>query len=219
EQQAAELRSRHPIEIKTLDLDLREAELLGPLEPLVADLEVGLLVNNAGAAVMGPLVESDLEAQVDLIHLNCRAPLILAHHFGRAMTARGRGGIIFLSSTIATNGGPYLANYAATKAWSRALSEALTTELAPQGVDVQVLAPGMTRTEGLLASMDMDRSLVQPMEVEDVVRLSLDQLGRNAVVTPGWLNKASTLASRFLLPRTLRHRLMGAARPIKDPPG
>jgi short-subunit dehydrogenase len=215
EASGAELQSQHGVEVRTVGLDLREPGFLDLLEPAVAGLEIGLLVNNAGAALSGPLLEQDLDPQVALIHLNCRAPLVLTHRFGRPMAERGRGGIIFLSSTVAMNGGPMMAAYAATKAWNLTLADALTTELAPAGVHVQALVPGMTRTEGLEGSMDLDRLLFRPMDVTPVVEQSLEGLGRRAVVVPGPLNKATTFATRFLLPRRLRHGLMGAVRPFK----
>ncbi len=196
----------------TLDLTRQDAA-----EVVAAEgLDVGLLINNAGAALTGPLLEHDPAGEADILHLNTRAPLLLTRALAPSMAERGRGGLIFVASTIAFNGGPFLANYAATKAWNVAFADALTVELADSGVDVQCVAPGMTATEALAGSMNVDRLKIPPLRPEDVARASLDGLGRSSLVIPGAVNKASTFLSRRLLPRRVRHALMQAARPLAD---
>ncbi len=198
----------------TLTLDLTRAAVADVLQEALGSREVGLLVNNAGAAVTGPLLDHDPQAEAAVLHLNARAPLLLTRALAPAMVARGRGGLIFVSSTIAFNGGPWLANYAATKAWNVAFADALTVELGPAGLDVQCVAPGMTETESLARSMDMSRLRLKPLQPEQVAAASLEALGTRSLVVPGAVNKASTLLSRRILPRRLRHALMQAARPV-----
>lgn len=216
EERAVALRQRR-VAVRTAVIDLREPDLVAALTPACEGIEIGLLVNNAGAAVTGPLLQHDPADEVDVLHLNCRAPLLLTRHLAPAMVARGRGGIVFVSSTIAVNGGPGLANYAATKAYNLALADALHVELKPSGVAVQAVLPGMTRTPALERSMDLDAVRIRPLEPRAVAEASLRGLGRRSVVVPGSINKTSTFLSRRLLPRRLRHLLMAnqRTRPLK----
>ena len=197
-----------------LTLDLTREDVGDVVEAACRDLDVGLLVNNAGAAVTGPLLDHTPASEAAILHLNTRAPLLLTRALAPILVDRGRGGIVFVASTIAFNGGPGLANYAATKAWNVSFADALTIELGPSGVDVQCIAPGMTATEALAGSMDMDRLRIPPLRPQDVATASLDALGRRSLVVPGLVNKASTFLSRRVLPRRVRHALMMAARPI-----
>lgn len=207
-----ELASTLPVRVHPVVLDLRRDDLAAQLAPHVADKEIGLLISNAGAAKTGPLLDIPLAAELDVLHLNTRAPLQLVHALVPLMVERGRGGVVLVASTVALNGGPWIANYAATKAYLIALGDALAIELRHSGVHVQVLAPGMTDTPGLRGSMDPAEATFPPMTPEDVARAALQGLGRRHLVIPGGINKLSTALSRFLLPRRLRHRLMADKR-------
>ncbi len=176
---------------------------------------MGLLINNAAIARTGPFLEHDLQEELDVLALNTRAPMMLAHRLGRPMAKRGRGAIVFLSSTVAFNGGPWIAGYAATKAWNLAIADGLAVELKRQGVVVQCVAPGMTLTEGLRGSVDLDALRLPPMSPDAVVALGLRKLGGSPVVVPGLINQVATQLSQKVLPRRLRHRLMVAVRPFK----
>jgi len=211
EAQADAWRRRHGVEVRAVALDLRDADFPTALAPHTADISIGLLVSNAAAAFTGPLLDHDPEQEVGLIHLNCRAPLRLIQRYVPPMVERTRGGLIVVASTVAFNGGPWIANYAATKAYNLALGDALSIELAHTGVDVQTLAPGMTNTEGLRGSMDVDKATFPPMDPAVVAATSLDGLGTEPLVIPGVINKASTTLSRFL-PRRVRHRIMTSKR-------
>ncbi len=217
EQRAVSLRQRR-VGVRTAVVDLREPDFVSALTPAFEGLDIGLLINNAGAAVTGPLLGNDPQAEADVLHLNCRAPLLLTRHLAPAMAARGSGGVVFVSSTIAVNGGPSLANYAATKAYDLALADALHVELKPAGIAVQAVLPGMTRTPALERSMDLDAVRIRPMDPRTVAEASLKGLGRHAVVVPGAVNKTSTFLSRRLLPRRVRHLLMAneRMRPLKE---
>lgn len=196
-----------PRAAELLCVDLR-GDFVEPLGAAVQGRDLGLLIANAGAALTGPLLEHSLADELDVLHLNCRANLTLLHRLLPGLVTRGRGGVVIVASTVAMNGGPYIANYAATKAYLIALGDALAVELRGTGVDLQVLAPGMTDTPGLRGSMDPGAARYRPMRADDVVSAGLTALGDRHLVVPGALNKLSTGLSRFLLPRRLRHRLL-----------
>ncbi|RYE87678.1 MAG: SDR family oxidoreductase [Myxococcales bacterium] len=206
---AGELRSAHGVEARVLALDLSRLADVEAVAPAVADLEVGLLVNNAGFGEKGLFLETPLARHLEMLAVNARAPLALAHALAGPMVARGRGGVIFTSSTAAFQPTPYTAHYAATKGYELQLAEALWHELAPAGVDVLALCPGATDTEGpARTGVDPARVPVRPMPVAPVVRTALDRLGHAPVAIPGLVNRLGALATR-LLPRTTAARLAG----------
>lgn len=208
---AAELADRHGAATRVVALDLRDDGAVAELRAGVADLDVGMVVANAGASVPGPLTDHSLADELDILTLNGAVSLQLAHGFGRDFARRGRGAIILLSSVIAAGPVPYQANFAAVKAYVSSLGQALNHELKRDGVDVLVLSPGQTRTEGLdnTPGIDFDKLAGRKMEPAQVVRAALDGLGRRAHVVPGVVNDVADVLSRHLMPRRLFVRLYG----------
>jgi short-subunit dehydrogenase len=111
------------------------------------------------------------------------------------MVARGRGGLVLMSSLLAFQGVPRAANYAATKAYIQSLAEGLRKELAPHGVDVIASAPGPIHS-GFARRAGMSMSMGQRPSA--VARTTLLALGRRATVRPGWLSKLLELSLAFL---------------------
>ena len=213
EQLGQELTRDCGVECLSIECDLAREDFMATLGPSLSGIEVGLLVNNAGFSNTGDLVENDLARELELLHLNCRAPLILAHQLGRTMKGRGRGGIIFLSSTVGLVATPTWANYSASKAYALFLGEAMHEELRPYGIDVLAVCPGGTRSEFQIAAhLDLDRmprvarSIV--LEPRDVVRTALASLGSKASVVVGWGNAITAFSGR-VMPRRLNTRIMG----------
>ena len=201
---------RGPVRVRSVGVDLARPDLLEILEPLLADLELGLVVCNAGLSTSSPFLQMDLELKLRQLDVNSRAPLMLAHALGRPMLDRGRGGIVLLSSLSATCGVPLVAGYAATKAFNQVLGEGLWAELRRGGVDVLVLAPGLTLTPGMQALRPTMGSLPGRMTLapEPVVAGALDALGRGPLLIPGLLNRLSSALLGRLLPRPLAIGLM-----------
>ncbi|MER7185343.1 SDR family NAD(P)-dependent oxidoreductase [Streptomyces hyaluromycini] len=147
EEAAHALRARHGVEVRTVALDLSAAGALAELERATADLEVGLLVYNAGADTRSAaFLDKDLDAHLQLVHRNCTAVLEAAYRFGAPMAARGRGGMVLVTSGAAWAGGARLAAYGASKAFDLVLAESLWAEWRDSGVDVLGLVLGRTDT-------------------------------------------------------------------------
>ncbi|MFQ5400596.1 MAG: SDR family NAD(P)-dependent oxidoreductase [Anaerolineae bacterium] len=197
-----ELERAHGVEARAIAVDLTAPDYLDVIESATNDIEIGLLVNNAGSVVPGAFLKQGVDGRTRVVQLNVTAPMQLAHLFGQKMSRRGRGGILFVSSTSAFSGAPYMANYAGTKAFILSLGEGLHVELKPQGVDVTVLVPGPTRTE-MVQSEGMDFSSSMPdmmwMNADAVAAAGLNGLGRQRVVVPGGMNKVM----RFMMTRVL----------------
>lgn len=201
---ATELATAHGVETRVVAADLARSDGLDAVEVATASLDVGLLVAAAGFGTSGPFLNADLDEELEMLAVNGRATLRAAYHFGRRFAERGRGGIVLFGSLVGFQGTPYAAHYAATKAYVQTLAEALHVELAPLGIDVLSSAPGPVHT-GFADRADMRMGAA--LRPEDVVRPTLNALGRKQTVRPGLLTKvlAGSLAP---LPRWARVRIM-----------
>ena len=133
-------------EVLTADLTER-ADLARVQERLQRDAQINLLVNNAGMAVSGTLLDADLDAVERMIALNVVAPTRLAAAAARGFAARKAGTLINIASVLALVPEMFSGTYSGTKAYVLALSRSLQAELGSLGVRVQAVLPGATRTE------------------------------------------------------------------------
>ena len=204
---AGQLRTTHGIRVRTATADVARPDLLAVLDALAGDDEVGLVVHNAAFSALGPFLDRPLADQMQVLDVNCRAPLAMAHHFGRRMATRRRGGIVLMSSLAGGQGCPMVVSYAASKAFEIVLAEGLWDELRPAGVDVLACRAGPTRTPSYEASRP--RKKVPMMEPGPVVEEALAALGRKPVVVPGRLNRAVNFVMQRILSRPAAIRFMG----------
>jgi short-subunit dehydrogenase len=190
EELATDIRSKHGVEARVLVADLTGDDLDERVATGIGDLEIGLLVYNAGA-VHGANKFHDQTAEhaLGLIALNCRGPVLLAHRLGGPMRERGRGGIVLLTSMAALGGSSYTASYNATKSYDLNLAESLWHELAPDGVHAMAVVAGATRTPSMLSSNPIFESYPGIMEPEEVAKGALANLGRGPVWVAGAENR------------------------------
>ena len=169
-----------------------------------------IVVLNAGFGSHGPLWTLDREREVEMVRLNCVAVVDLAAHVLPGMVARGGGALVVVSSAAAWQPVPFMATYAATKAFELHLTEALAEELRGTGVRALAVCPGPTRTEFTLASGSEGGHAFVPFDdVDLVVRATWRALAAGHRRAPtGVVSRGSMLAAR-LLPRGLLVR--GAA--------
>jgi short-subunit dehydrogenase len=130
-----------------LDLTLPDAASIVRKKVSELELQVDLLVNNAGFGTFGPFEAMDPELERNEIQLNVVALVDLTHAFIQPMLERGEGAVINVASVAAHQPVPYLAVYAATKAFVLSFSEALWAEYKDRGIRVLSLNPGATKTE------------------------------------------------------------------------
>jgi uncharacterized protein len=206
---AGELRSRYGVEVEVAAVDLARGDLPAALDAAVGEREVGLLVYNAAHSAIGPFLARPLADHLRVLEVNCRGPLVLSHALGAAMARRGRGGIVLMTSLAGSQGNPWLASYAASKAFDLVLAEGLWAELREQGVDVVACRAGATRTPGFEASRP--RRSVPLSEPDAVAARALARLGRGPSVVTGGVNRVAALVFGRLLPRTVSIRIMGRA--------
>ena len=202
---AADLTVRHGIETRVISVDLALETAVETVTTGTDGLDVGLLVAAAGFGTSGRFIDAQLEQELAMVNVNCRAVMALCLHFGRRIAGRKRGGIILMGSLLGFQGVPHAAHYAATKAYVQSLAEALHVELAPLGVDVVASAPGPVHS-GFAARAGMRLGLA--LTPRDIAQATLDALGRRATVRPGWLSKFLE-GALVPLPRWARVRVMG----------
>jgi short-subunit dehydrogenase len=190
EELAAELRGKGT-EVRILSADLSKPDVLDQVRRVTDDIEIGLLVYNAGANdTRGLFVELPEAVTQSVIAINVLGQANFSRHYGALMAKRGRGGIILGGSLSSYLGSPTLAAYTASKAFSRIFSEALWAEMQPLGVDVLHLNIGFTATPAM-ARLGMPIELAEPPE--NVAREGLDNIANGPVwivSTPGNIERA-----------------------------
>ena len=200
---AAELTARHSIRTRILAVDLATPAGCTTVREQTADLDVGLLVANAGYGTAGPLHAADPALEGDLLAVNALAVLDLTQHYATRLVARRRGGIVLVSSIVALQGVAGTANYAASKAYVHTLGEGLHDELRPHGVDVLIAAPGPVAS-GFGARAGLNQTGMTP---DEVAHATLAALGHRRLVRPGRLSKLLGW-SLAIAPRRVRSRIL-----------
>ena len=183
---AATLRAETGRTIDILPADLTDPAALAQVaQRLAEDAAITLLVNNAGMALDGGLLDSKPAAIERVIALNITAPTLLASAAGKAFVARGKGGLINISSVVAMAPEQFEGIYSGSKSYILNLTLSLAAGLKGTGVHAQVVLPGATRTEIWERSgKDVDAfpdGVV--MEADDLVEAALLGFERGEVVT------------------------------------
>ena len=194
---AKRLRSTHRVEVRTEVCDLARPDLPSVLKALTTDIEVGLGVYNAAFAPVGDVLERSAEDLGQVVDVNVRGPLVFARVLAPKMAARGRGGLVLMSSLAGFQGAPRIAAYAGSKAFIRVLGEGLWRKLKPHGVDVLVSCAGAVRTPGYAMTAGGDAR--GTLDASTVAEQTLDALGQGPIVIPGLTNRLA----RFVMGRVL----------------
>lgn len=182
EETAALCRERG-VDVRTLSVDLTTAESVEQVAAAVADVEVGLLVHNAGANTHSEdFLDGDLGEFRKVVDLNITTPLALVQLLGRPMRDRGRGGIVLLGSRASSVGSVKHSVYGGVKAFGQIFAESLWIELRDSGVDVLQLVLGLTRTPAMeRVGLSFDVPGLPAADPEDVARDGLAHLADGPV--------------------------------------
>lgn len=204
---AAQLRGQHGIETVVEALDLAAPGAASQLKHRLDQrgLQIDILINNAGAGIISEFTEQPLAQINAMLQLNIVGLTELTHLYAQDMQRRGRGHILLLASVAGYFPCPLYASYAATKAYVLSLGVALHTELAPHGVGVTVLSPGVTDTGFFDAAGEQPnamqrRTMMQPRAVADIGLAAL--FANRASVVAGRMNRYLTVFTR-LIPRRM----------------
>lgn len=196
-----ELAATYPITAQYVALDLVApgADQLLFDEAQRRGLEVNWLINNAGIGSGGDFLEYDLPTILQLMHLNMDALVALTYRFLPPMRARQRGTIISVGSMAGFNPIPYMAVYAASKAFVQSFTEALVAENEPYHIQTMLLCPGATETNFFEAarigpdrkSSFSTKTLETPAQVVEAALAGLKK--HKSVTISGLQNKAARL--------------------------
>jgi hypothetical protein len=204
-----ELTERFGVKSRSVVVDLSEEVSVERLGEAVSDLDIGLVVSNAGTGNPGDFLSQDHSEQLRLFRLNALAHLNIAHHFGARLASRGGGGILLGGAMGAAHGIPFMANEAGSKAYVQSLGESLHVEFKRRGIHVTVLVVPPTDT-AIITKFGLDPAnmpmKMKPMSTEQCVSEAIRALQKNrSLCLPGATNRLMSA----LIPIAVARVLMG----------
>jgi short-subunit dehydrogenase len=175
------------VEVRAIALDLLDSQAVSKIAQAAADVEVGLLIYNAGAnTVRSPFLDAALDDFGRVIDLNVTVMLALVQHFARPMRERRRGGVLLVGSMAGAYGSYAQSIYTGVKAFGRLFAESLWLELREFGVDVLELVLGVTRTPAMeRVGLNFDAPGLRVAAPADVAAEGLANLANGPVVVAG----------------------------------
>jgi len=189
QQIAADLSAKDGVKVEIFgaDLTLPEApeQIFGFTQGKSIDVE--LLINNAGFGSFGNNHEVPAARLTEMVQVNCSAVVHLTRLFVPPMVARKHGDVMIVASTAAFQAVPFIAAYAATKAFDLIFAEGIAEELRPFGIYVCALCPGSTNTEFQQVAGQPDRMFRMAETAAKVARVGLEGLaaGKTLVISGG----------------------------------
>ncbi|HQZ95945.1 MAG TPA: SDR family oxidoreductase [Pyrinomonadaceae bacterium] len=212
-----ELMLKHDIWAHYIVLDLAEpnADLTLFAETQKHNIEIDCLINNAGFGSSGDFAKLNIDRELQMIELNIAALVAITHAYLKPMRERKSGTIVNVSSAAGFQPIPFMATYAATKAFVTSFSEAVAEENRPYGIQVLALCPGSTQTNFFAASrIDRPVQVKGQQTVEQVVETAIRAMksGRTKVVS-GIANKIGALLGSYIPSFITRRAMASALRP------
>jgi uncharacterized protein len=202
-----QLKSEFSILYKIIRADLAEEESVKKITDGTDDLDVGLLISNAGTGRPGKFLsfkESDLKY---ILQLNAVSHLRLTHYFGNRLASRKKGGILLTGAMGAIDGLPYMANEAATKGYIQSLVKSLHAEFREFGIHITVLITTPTDTPIVSQlGFNKDTMPMKPLSVEQCVKETLVAFSANRItVMPGLKFRIANA----MIPASISRRITG----------
>ena len=210
---------QHGNQVRTIVKDLSKMDEAKALCNEVTE-NVDILVNDAGQGVYGLFTDNDLERELDIIHLNVCATVILTKHFLKQMVERGDGRILNLGSVAGKLPGPWQAVYHATKAFVLSFTTAVREEVKDSGVTLTALMPGVTDTDFFNKAGMNDSKAVQDKEAmadpADVAKAGYEALmaGKDRVIA-GLKNSLEVHAANLMPDSSVAHQLYEQQKPVE----
>jgi short-subunit dehydrogenase len=200
----ATLENKHNVTVHVVVEDLSTPDAASRIATHVADLPIGVLINNAGFGDLAPVTKANRNKLMNMIAVNVCALTELTPHMLPILQKTADPHILNVASTAAYQPGPDMAVYFATKAYVLSFSEALAHELRKR-ITVTTLCPGATKTEFDQAADMGDSALFKGtlMSAEAVVAAAMYKMDRGGgTVVPGAKNKLLVWSNR-LVPRNI----------------
>ncbi len=204
---AAEVERRHGITTRCVVVDLSEEDAVDKLDQQLRDIDVGLVVSNAGTGQPGHFLEQDHRELLERFRLNALSHLNIAYAFGTRLAKRGGGGILFGGAMGAFHGIPFAATDAGSKALVQSLGESLHLELKRKNIRVMTLVVPPTNT-AIITKFGLDPAdmPMKPMSVEQCVSEALSHFNQGRSLSlPGAFNRLFS----GIMPMKLMRIMMG----------
>jgi short-subunit dehydrogenase len=211
---ASELQSASGVSVKVIRADLSRAVAPAEIfrETQRAEIAVDYLVNNAGFGVCGFFIDTDLQAELDMMQVHMVSLVHLTKLYLQGMRTRGAGGILNVASTAAFQPGPLMSIYYASKAFVLSFTEGLADELRGSGITATALCPGPTATDFQRRAKTertrlMTSKVLAMMPASEVAEIGYRGFrDGKVIVIPGFMNKVGVQSLR-IGPRALVRRL------------
>jgi short-subunit dehydrogenase len=209
------------IQVETISKDLSEMDEAFALCQELGDRQIDVLVNDAGQGVYGLFKDNDVERELNIIHLNICATVILTKHFVQQMAARGEGKILNLGSVAGKVPGPWQAVYHATKAFVLSFTTAIREEMKDSGITFTALMPGITDTDFFnKAGMNDSKALQDEGVKADPANVAKDGyealMAGNDRVISGFKNKMEVNMSNLMPDSAVAHNMYEQQKPVEQ---
>lgn len=209
---ATRLSEQHGVQAVPVSFDLAADGAAQALADELAELDIDIVVNNAGVLTSGSFYRMDEDAIGRMIALNIASLTAMCRSFVPRLIERGGGRLVNVASIAAFQAVPQLAVYAATKAYVLSLSEALSLELQRKGVSVTAVCPGYTDTDmlrGPVASAGGKIKIPEftVLEPETVAKDAYKACMKGAPICVPGLGYSIAMAATGVMPRWLKRRL------------
>jgi short-subunit dehydrogenase len=207
------------VEHRVITADLSVEGFIDEIVEATRDLDIGLVISNAGSANPGRFTDKDPRELAMTLRLSALTHAELALHFGRRLIERGKGGMLFVGAMGAETGAPFMAHDGGAKAYVQSLGLALHEEWKPRGVYVTVVPPGPTDTPVLAKfGLNAETMPIKPLPVGQVVTEGLKALSVNrAILIPGRMNRIMRKVLPSSLTRSMLARMFEKMPAITNP--
>ena len=196
---AVEFSQQYGVDVVKISTDLFDTQNAFDLYDKIKSqgFTVSVLVNNVGQGLYGEFIETDIQRELDIIHLNISSLIILTKKFLQDMVSRGEGKILNLASVASKMPGPLQSVYYGTKAFVHSFSESVREEVKDKGVTITSLLPGATDTDFFNKADMLDAKNIKEGMKEgkladpaDIAKAGYDALmAGDDMVVPGLKNK------------------------------
>jgi short-subunit dehydrogenase len=220
ERTAKQFEHDYPAIVETFALDLFDVENAFALyaELKARNLQVSILVNNAGQGHYGKFIETDIDRDLAIIQLNISSVVALTKLFLKDMIKEGEGKILNVSSVASKMPGPWQAVYHATKAFVQSFTEAIRSEVKDEGIVVTALLPGETDTDFFNKAGMLEAKNVQKGNLADPAKVAQDGFdalmkGEDKIIS-GFMNKVQVGMSNMMPEETVAKQVSKRQQPV-----
>ncbi|MEO7988933.1 MAG: SDR family oxidoreductase [Chryseolinea sp.] len=219
---STEIKENYGVEVITISKDLFYPENALELysDIAVRNIEIEILINNAGQGQYGEFVDTDIIRELDIINLNISSLVVLTKLALQDMVSRGSGRIMNLSSVASKTPGPWQSVYHGTKAFVQSFTEAVRSEVKDSGVTVTALLPGATATDFFRKADMEDAKNIKECKLDDAADVAREGYralmeGEDMVVS-GFKNKMQVAMAAITPDAKLANKTKEKQAPASD---